>query len=203
MKKLALLFITVFFVNTAQAQNKGSIYVGAYSWWTTEFYAKYVTPPLYRDLRYYTVSVFPKLGYKYKGITVGVIGSYGFHKNTFETLEPCLGYGYFVKYNYLKKNIPLISKISAQFFAEWLHTVQDGYYVGSATDWHRIKVHSQTTYYSALGGLDISLPKYFSISLGMGVTAYNLLTDPTNPQSAKPFRYTLGSAITLQCNLNL
>ena len=190
-------------MNTAQAQNKGSIYVGLYFWGTTEFYAKYVTPPLYRDLRYYTVSVFPKLGYKYKSITVGLIGSYTFHKNTFETLEPSLGYGYFIKYNYLKKNMHVANKISAQFFAEWLHTVQDGYYVGSSTDWHRIKVHSSTTYYSALVGFDVSLPRSFSISLGGGITAYNLLTDYTNPQSAKPFKCTFGSAITLQYNLKL
>ena len=203
MKKYTLLFIALFFINTIQGQDKGSIYVGLYSWGTGEFYSKYVTPPLYRDLRYYTISLFPKLGYRYRSVTLGLIGSYTFHKNTFETLEPSLGYGYFIKYNYLKKNIPLAKKISAQFFAEWLHTIQDGYYVGLPTDWHRIKVHSPTTYYSALGGLDISLPKSFSISLGVGVTAYNLLIDPTNPQSAKPFKYTFGSAITLQYNLKL
>ena len=194
----------MFTVNIAFTQDRGSLYLGLYSGGTIEQFSRRVTAPYFTDLNYYTITLYPKLGYSYKNITIGALCSYTFHKNTFESLEPTWGYGYFIKYKYLKKNRTSDKKISLQFFGEWQHYVDGGYYVPLPPDyWHRTKIYSQVTTFSLQGGFDILFPKSFSIGLGMGVGAFNTLKEPFNPESGRPFRVRPFGTVTFQYNLKL
>lgn len=202
-KLLSLLILFLLNLNTLKAQNETSIYIGLYTDGSIETYSPFITSPYFTKLRYSTLFFHPKIGYQFKEITLGFIGTYAFHKNTFQTLEPVLGYGYFAKLNFLKKRITPSKKLAIQCFIEWRHVIEDGYYVSLPDFWHRAKAQSQTTYLTAQGGLDLLLPKSFSIGLGIGVGSSNFLKDYQNLEGEKIIKTRIFGTLTLQYNLKL
>lgn len=204
--KNKLLFLLILFLlnlNTLKAQNKTSIYIGLYTDGFIETYSPSVTSPYFTKLHYTSLFFHPKIGYQFKKITCGFVGTYAFHKNTLQTLEPVWGYGYFAKLNLFTKKITPSKKLTIQCFIEWRHVIENGYYVSLADFWHRAKVQSQTTYLTAQGGLDLLLPKSFSIGLGLGVGSSNFLKDYQNLEGEKIIKTRIFGTLTLQYNLKL
>jgi hypothetical protein len=191
MKKLCLV-ITLFSLNNLFAADTTRLYLGLYTAGTIEQYSKFVTNPYDKNLNYYTISFIPKVGIQFKQLTLGLMTSYTFHKNTLESKESLWGGGYFLKKILRKKN-------KFDYFLEWRHLVNDGYYVPIA-NWRRMKVKTPTSYISLQIGIDAMLPKAFSISLGMGLGSSNFLTDPFDTNSDKKTQIRPYGTITLQYN---
>lgn len=201
MKKILFLFAIILLQQKAlEAQDSIKLYLGLYTSGTVEQYSKYVTVPYYKNLNYYTISFIPKVGVQLKHITTGLIGGYTFHENTFQSLESLWGGGYFLKYNWLKKQKK--RQIKFDYFLEWQHLVQDGYYVPVA-NWRRIKIKTPTTYLSLEAGLDIKFYKAFSIALSAGLGSSNLLSNPMDSHSDKPIKIIFSQTLTLQYHLKL
>jgi hypothetical protein len=208
MKQKVLSFYLILFIQTLQAQPTKQLYFGLYTAGYIEQYSAIITAPYYRNLNYYTLSFRPKIGYQYNNITVGAIGSYTFHTNTFQNLEPTWGIGYFGKYHFGKtnmKNIPikwLKQPIPIKWFAEWRHTFDNGYYE-SIPDWRRIKRVTSTNSMVLQVGGDVFFGKCFSLGLSAGIGYTDFFKDANQPELGKKYKMTPHSTLTFQYHLNL
>jgi hypothetical protein len=202
------LLITLFSLVLQVGFGQHSIYLGLYTTGHIEQYTAIATAPYYIELNYYTISFVPKMGYQYKKMTLGCIGSYTFHKNTFQHLESTLGVGYFLKYHFGKgelKHIPLKwlkQPIPIQWFAEWRQIVTNGYYQ-RVPDWRMRKVSTQTNFMSLQVGGDFCFGKSFSLAIGTGVGAMQFLKDAQNPAAGKRYSIRPHGTVTYQYHFKL
>jgi hypothetical protein len=205
MKRIVLIFAVILLqLNALKAQDSVKLYLGLYTAGAIESYSKYITEPYYKNLNYYTLSFIPKVGVEYRHITAGIMGAYTFHTNTLESLESLWGGGYFLKYNFLKKATKknLDKKFQFDYFVEWRHLVNEGYYV-PIQDWRRAKIKTPITYLSLQVGLDIKLPNSWSIALGSGIGSTNFLKNPQDINGEKRFKIKPYGTLTIQHKFKL
>lgn len=186
--------------NKLKAQDSLKLYLGLYTAGTIEQYSKYITKPYYKDLNYYTISFIPKIGVQFRHITLGLMGSYTFHKNTLESEPSLWGGGYFLRYNFLKKQGK--RKIKFDYFVEWRHLITDGYYIPVA-DWRRTKIEVPVTYLSIQAGLEIRLFKSFSLAPSAGLGSTNFLKNPQDANSDRRLSIKPYGTLTIQYHLKL